>query len=167
MALPGLDHTDCGKGDVRLVDFGAVVDVDVSILTLRRDINSSPVQITEASEESSVSQLRSHLESLSQMTLTPLIRNNKDVVKRLTLSPDGQLWIMPWSALPLHAKRLMIEDHQFRCGLSSCSLIPSAPDGSGSYAMALIVVDPNFDLDRNERVTRRSRQRSADNLADV
>jgi CHAT domain-containing protein/tetratricopeptide (TPR) repeat protein len=64
------------------------------------------------------------------------------------ISPDGALWLVPWEALPLADGRYAVERHAIRYVVSGRHLArPAAPPAPGR---ALILADPDFDLDETE-----------------
>jgi CHAT domain-containing protein len=74
--------------------------------------------------------------------------------RTLILSPDSNLWLVPWAALPLEDGRLAIEEYTLRfvvCGRDlTTSQTADIPSGPG-----LVIADPEFGL-TTEKVAART-----------
>lgn len=137
-----------GTGEIVAVDLGLAEPVDRRITAARNAVHA-PDTLTglrTRGEQEAAESANAALQSLSAEVLAPLLPHVRDF-EQLILSPDGQLWTIPWAALPLPDGRYAIEQYQIRLAVSGRELLqeaerlplqitPSAP---------LIVADPGFD----------------------
>jgi CHAT domain-containing protein len=68
------------------------------------------------------------------------------VSKRWLISPDGNLWLLPWEALTLKDGKYAIEDHHISYLTSGRDLAPSVAP-KVEMSAPLVLADPDFDLD--------------------
>jgi CHAT domain-containing protein/Tfp pilus assembly protein PilF len=132
-------------GPVRLVDLGPAGRIDAAVRRFREAMAESDKLIVAKGDGRAEAALREHLAALSRLALGPLL----PVVaghKRWLLSPDGNLWLVPWEALTLADGRYAIEKHQVSYLTSGRDLLP-APTPKVEVTAPLVMADPDFDLD--------------------
>jgi hypothetical protein len=66
--------------------------------------------------------------------------------RRWFLSPDGNLWLIPWEALPLPDGTYAIEKHRIHYLVSGRDLVSDAARSHRHSAPPLVMADPDFDL---------------------
>src|SRR5262249_15999757 len=81
--------------------------------------------------------------------LEPL-RKELDGAERWILSPDGALWLVPWSALPLNDQTVAVEKHPIQLVVSGRDLLLSALKLDRKPSAPLGGADPGFGLGRRE-----------------
>jgi CHAT domain-containing protein len=91
--------------------------------------------------------LRPHLEKLARLVLQPLVRAAGER-KRWYLSPDADLWLVPWAALPLADGRYAVEDYCLHYLISGRDLV--AAPAAIRPGQALVFADPDYDLGLKE-----------------
>jgi CHAT domain-containing protein len=65
--------------------------------------------------------------------------------KNIILSPDGELWLLPWAALPASVDRFLTEEYGLQFVISGRDLIAPRDDRALSRSAPLILADPDFD----------------------
>ncbi len=130
------------KGDVTIVDLGPADAIDAAIQTVRKQLTEAPKLIADKGEPAAEKAIRPALDALSKLVLEPMlptIRNSKKWV----VSPDGLLWLAPWSALTIGDK-YVVESFDVRFVNSGRDLVNVAAKVKGSAP--LILADPDYDL---------------------
>jgi tetratricopeptide (TPR) repeat protein len=131
------------RGAVRIVDLGAADKVDAAVKQLREALKAAPALLKARGEAQAEKALREPLEALSRLVLHPLLRHVGKVQGWL-ISPDGNLWLVPWAALTLPGGKFAIEEHRISYVVSGRDLL--APAGKVKPRAALVLADPDFDL---------------------
>ena len=131
-----------GKGDVRLVDLGERWPVSLAVGAYQKAMKDAPrqIQIDEADAEAAV---KKALKGVADLVLAPL-QPHLGGVKRWLISPDSDLWLVPWAALPLKDGSYAVEKHQISYLISGRDLL--RPAGTAKSGPALVLGDPDFDL---------------------
>jgi CHAT domain-containing protein len=133
-----------GGGDVRLIDLGPASAVEEAVAQVRQALQSAAVTIGRRGEADAEQDLRQPLAALADRVLRPLLEQIGRR-KRWVLSPDADLWLVPWAALPLPDGRYAVEGHQIRFVGSGRNL--TRRDGAEPADPPLLLADPDFDLD--------------------
>ncbi|MEZ6128052.1 MAG: CHAT domain-containing tetratricopeptide repeat protein [Planctomycetaceae bacterium] len=92
-----------GRGDVQFVDLGLAEPIDQLVADVRRTLLKAPGEkgdIAATSEQDAVTRLNDTLQAAATRLWKPLSERLGDSTE-LLLSPDGDLWLFPWSALPV------------------------------------------------------------------
>ncbi len=87
--------------------------------------------------------VREALASVSTRLFEPLLAHAGSE-RHLVLSPDGLLWLLPWSALLTNEGQYLVQQYDLRYVVSGRDLI--APSRTSPSSSPLIVADPQFDL---------------------
>jgi CHAT domain-containing protein/tetratricopeptide (TPR) repeat protein len=142
-------------GPVRLLDLGPAEAIDKVVQQVRQALQDAPKAIRLKGEADAEKAVREPLEALAKKVLHPLLPHIGKS-KRWVLSPDGNLWLAPWAALPLPDGRYAVEQHTLSYVISGRDLVQSPP-AQAVPAAPLVLADPDFDLDPAElsRVNRR------------
>jgi hypothetical protein len=93
--------------------------------------------------------------ALRKTILDPL----KNVIgerKTLFLSPDGELTRLPFEVLPIgkEGDHWLVDDYDIGYLSSGRDIMRFAFLDGGSYAYPLVAVDPDFDIDYNDKISR-------------
>jgi CHAT domain-containing protein/Tfp pilus assembly protein PilF len=131
-------------GSPRVVDLGSAERIDAAIQRVRAGLRSAVARIKGSGEEKAEQSLRQHLEALSKLVLAPLLPHAGSVT-RLLISPDGNLWLVPWEALLLRDGTYAIEKYRIGYLTSGRDLLPASHSRVKSGA-SLVMADPDFDL---------------------
>jgi CHAT domain-containing protein/Tfp pilus assembly protein PilF len=132
-------------GPARLVDLGDADRIDRAVRQFREAMRDAGKRIKEQGEEKAEKELRGHLDALSKLVLAPLLPH-VGKAKRWLVSPDGNLWLVPWEALLLKDGKYAVEEHEIAYLTSGRNLLP-APRAKVKAGAPLVLADPDFDLD--------------------
>jgi CHAT domain-containing protein/Tfp pilus assembly protein PilF len=131
------------KGKVRLLDLGPADRIEAAVQTVRKAMKDAPKRILSNGEPDSEKELRQPLEALSRLVLQPLLEH-VGAAKRWVVSPDADLWLVPWSALLLKDGRYAVEQYEIRYAVSGRDLAqqPAKP----ATGRSMLLADPDYDL---------------------
>src|SRR5262249_21122513 len=107
----------------------------------RQALQHAPKAIRLKGEADAEKAVREPLEALAKKVLHPLLPHIGKS-KRWVLSPDGNLWLIPWAALPLPDGRYAVEQHTLSYVISGRDLVQSPPAQAVSAA-PLVLADPD------------------------
>jgi CHAT domain-containing protein/tetratricopeptide (TPR) repeat protein len=136
-----------GKAPPRMVDLGEAADIDAAISAVRgsiadfgrRWVADRSGSIREEEEEKSYKEEVRPLHDL----LFARLRKELGDVKRVYLSPDGQLNLLPFEALVDASDKYLVESYQFAYLSSGRDLLRTTRgEGKG----AVIFADPDYDM---------------------
>jgi len=133
-----------GGGDVRIVDLGPAAAIDGHVSKLRQQIKTAPSAVTQHGEVGTAADFQTCVAEVSRSVLHPLLAELEDT-QELIISPDSELWMLPWNALLLPDGRYLVEQYRTRFVLSGRELVRRLPERSAISGPALFA-DPNFDL---------------------
>jgi tetratricopeptide (TPR) repeat protein len=88
------------RGEVRLVDLGPADTVDAAVRAVREALDGAPALLKKVGEPAAEKAVRAPLEALAKLVLHPLLPH-VGKAKGWLISPDGNLWLVPWAALTL------------------------------------------------------------------
>ncbi len=138
-----------GAKPVRVVDLGPAAAVDETVTELRKQIAAAADYLKKVGEVEAQRKVAAHLERLAQSVLRPLA-DDVGGIEDLVVSPDGQLWLVPWAALPL-GDQMLIEKCAIRLVVSGRDLLPAtAAAKAPSPTSPVIFADPDYDLNPGE-----------------
>ncbi len=108
-----------GQGDVKLIDLGLASEIDSLIATIRKSMGpEEAIRINTQGEEAVTKALSVPMQQLADriwLPIKPLLGEATQII----LSPDGPLWLVPWSALPIEGDdQLLIEKYALRLVIS-------------------------------------------------
>jgi CHAT domain-containing protein/Tfp pilus assembly protein PilF len=133
------------EGDVRVVDLGEAAAIDEAVAAVRRALEQSAGVIRQRGEPAAEKELRGPLEALSNLVLRPLLPHAGQS-SEWVVSPDGNLWLVPWEILLLADGKYAVEQHALRYVVSGRDLV-ARPGREAKAGAPLVVADPDFDLD--------------------
>ena len=137
-----------GHGEVELIDLGEAATIDAAVERARLLLSQAPERCREAGEQVAERELSAEMARLADLVWQPLAPHVKQA-KKVVISPDSTLWLVPWAALPVGEDRYLIEDFELQFVVSGRDLA-KASDGAGAKQPSLIVADPDFDLQPGE-----------------
>ena len=132
-------------GQVRIVDLGEAKAVDDAVEKLRQALKEAPKLIEAKGEPQAEKALRVPLQKLSDLVLKPLLPHVGESEEWL-VSPDANLWLVPWQMLLLADGKYAIEKHRISYLNSGRDLAARVPS-KVTPTRALVLADPDFDLD--------------------
>ncbi len=144
-------HTD--ERTVQVIDLGKAENIDAAVQKYQdafRDCQSpdtakNPLAVL--GEPEAEKRLRTSLAVVGRLVLDPLLPQLNDKVE-IILSPDANLWLVPWAALPVPGKgdEYAIEKWNIHYVISARELAPQVSLKQGTDAPA-IMADPDYDAD--------------------
>lgn len=130
------------KEKLSIVDLGLASDIEKNIQAFRQSLDAEGRFMGSSEERASAQRLDVHLQTLADQILKPLmpaIRRHK----RLIISPDAELWTVPWSALPVATNKYAIEQFAIQYVVSGRSLVAKTPKGNLTDPVVLYEPDYN------------------------
>jgi CHAT domain-containing protein/Tfp pilus assembly protein PilF len=133
------------KGAVRVIDLGDAAKIDAAVKEVRQVLEGSMKLYCAKGEAEAEKALRAPLEALSRLVLHPLLKQAGPAADWV-VSPDGNLWLVPFVCLLLPDGKYAIEKLRLRYALSGRDLM-ARPAAAGVKATTpLVLADPDFDL---------------------
>ena len=145
------------NGEAHLVDLGEAGPIDERITRVRRELAGAPERLRKEGEVQAEQAAPQALQALADKVLQPL-RQHLDDCTQWVISPDGNLWLVPWAALPLDEKTYAIEKHTIGYVISGRDLVLNPLKLDRKPGRPLVVADPDFDLGVDE-ASRRAREK--------
>jgi tetratricopeptide (TPR) repeat protein len=131
------------RGDVQVLDLGEAEALDRLVERARQALLDSAKTVTRVGEVEAAAAAHKPLQELAARVLHPLL---PAVAKyeEWVVCPDGALWLVPWSALPLPGGPFAVEKHLIRHVVSGRDLVlePAPAKAEAAYLFA----DPDYDL---------------------
>jgi CHAT domain-containing protein/Tfp pilus assembly protein PilF len=138
------------KGDVRLVDLGTADKIDGAMVKLTTLLTAAENDVKATGHEGAlldpakVTQAQAVLKDVAERVLWPVMPH-LDGRNRWIISPDHQLWFVPWSALPDDkGTSFVVQSHTISCLLSGRELLN--PKVNGAQKPPLMLAFPNYNL---------------------
>ena len=132
MAARTLRRLDHHQNRRQLIDLGPAEPIDAAILSARRACRSAESKPADA------------LKALSDLVLKP-IESKIAAFPRWLVSPDAELWLAPWAALPLSNGAYCLEKHELNFLVSARDLVNTDYQAIATRQPALFA-NPDFDL---------------------
>ena len=139
-------------GKVSLVDLGEARTVEAMIRKTLNTIDEAPKLIQQKGDIEATAQMSAALQPLAKQILHPLL-SHVSAQKRWIICPDGDLWLVPWNALPLPGVKLTyaVEKHTISYVTSGRDLVTAVSPGQpGKVQPPVIFASPDFDLGKAE-----------------
>ncbi|WP_186776284.1 CHAT domain-containing protein [Rubripirellula reticaptiva] len=135
-------------GPVQFVDLGLAEPIDTLVATTQEQINASGALINGLGSIESTERLYEAMRPLTTAVWEP-IRKTIGNSKKLIISPDANLWLIPWAAIPVGDKRYLVEDFEVQLLNTGRDLVrPINP--ADELNGPVIIADPAFDSDARE-----------------
>jgi tetratricopeptide (TPR) repeat protein len=132
------------NGPTAVVDLGPADKIDLGLKQFRAAMKVAGKHVVADGEEKAEQALRKHLDELARMVLAPLLPHvGKSSV--WLISPDDNLWLVPWETLPLPGGKYAIENHQIGYLTSGRDVLPVVGPRVRVRG-PLVLADPDFDL---------------------
>jgi len=147
-----------GKGEVQVVDLGDASAIDTAVAAYRdtlRAASNAKGSTTNGSEAKAEQVLRESAKPLVDKVLQPMMAGVRaagceESAQELIISPDGELWLLPWGALPLEDGRYLVGKYATATVTSGRDLLPS--NDNVKALESLVFANPSFDLPAAELV---------------
>jgi CHAT domain-containing protein/tetratricopeptide (TPR) repeat protein len=142
-----------GKEVIEVIDLGEASAIDELVAAYRATLlaalgENGTIAITgEAAAEAA---LKSAAKPLADKVLQPILARIRGsgfsgALEEVIVSPDGELWLVPWAALPLDDGRYLVEQYSITTVTSARDLLHASKSPSEGTA-PLIFADPLFKL---------------------
>ena len=137
------------QGDVHVVDLGPAEAIDAAVKAVRQALQDAqgspqhPSAVTQDGEPDAEKAMQKPLRELARLVLDPLAEHI-DGKKRWYISPDADLWLVPWAALPLKDGRYAVEAHTISYLVSGRDLV--AAPSEAKPGRPRMMADPDYDL---------------------
>ena len=133
------------SGEVAFDDLGPADLIDRQIAAVRQEIAQAPQRIRELGEVEATRKLSEMTRRLAeQLAVVDWLRP-----KKLVISPDSNLWLVPWAALPAYGsagaepKTLSIEEREIQLVVTGRTLV--SPQNDLATNRPAVFADPSFD----------------------
>ncbi len=133
-----------GRGQVTIIDLGEAKIIDDAVQELRQSLQQGDKIAREHGEPAAEQQTSAPLRQLAKLIFEPLLPHLGQA-RRLIISPDGQLWLVPWAALLLPDGKYAVENYEISYVVSGRELVARGSQPSSPQA-PLVLADPDFDL---------------------
>lgn len=140
----GIDHYVAWltpkSGAQQVVDLGQADEIDEQISGLLKLLRETAMRCAKDGEDVAFARMLPALRELSDQLWGPI----EDAVseQKILLSPDGQTWLVPWSALLSHTGRFVIEDIQLQFHVSGREVVSEA--AKVVAGRSVIFANPDF-----------------------
>jgi CHAT domain-containing protein/tetratricopeptide (TPR) repeat protein len=148
--VPAADH-----GDVRVIDLGPADAIDHAVAAVRTRLAAASTDIRQQGEPAATEEMRTVLRELAKLILDPCLEVVDEPIasgaaateprqlRNLVLSPDANLWLTPWAALPLANGSHLIEHRGLRYVVTGRDLVRPANRPLATNP-PVILADPDF-----------------------
>jgi CHAT domain-containing protein/tetratricopeptide (TPR) repeat protein len=133
---------------IEILDLGDVTKVEPLLQKVRAQFATAAQAdgpLLNLGEAEATKALNTELSKIAELIWKPLAAKIPAGTTELIISPDGELWSLPWSALPITDQKLLVEDYAVRFVTNSRSLFTSSSSAKNA-GKPLIFSDPDFDL---------------------
>lgn len=130
-------------GRTRAADLGDAASIDSLIKDARTKLESAPAAIKSKGEIEAERELQPALKALSDRLLAPF-RKELAGSTRWVVCPDADLWLVPWSALPLDDTIYIAERHAIRLVISGRDLVVDPLRLDLKASQSVVIADPDF-----------------------
>jgi CHAT domain-containing protein/Tfp pilus assembly protein PilF len=136
-----------GAGAIALVPLGEAEPIEQTVRAVRAALAEAPKEIRAKGEPGAEKLVRTQLHALAERIHGPLAHGLAGAGTWFVV-PDGELWLVPWGALPLGEKQYVIDRHEVQFLNSGRDLLRPRPALSNSTAY--VFANPDFDLTYGE-----------------
>ncbi|HEX3147932.1 MAG TPA: CHAT domain-containing tetratricopeptide repeat protein [Gemmataceae bacterium] len=138
--------------ETQVADLGSADPIDAAMRAVRREFDAAAKTIRDQGEPQAERDIRVKLAGLGKLVLDPL-RRHIDSKARWIISPDSNLWLIPWAALPLDPGAYAVERHDIRYVVSGRDLLLDPLKLDRKTTAPVIVADPDFDRGPSGAIT--------------
>ncbi|MCA9054183.1 MAG: CHAT domain-containing protein, partial [Planctomycetaceae bacterium] len=128
---------------IRIVDLGSAREINAAVSLVRKDLQEAPTKLAGAFPKAAAEETRMKLQQLAEKLLGPFSKQLAGV-RELIISPDADLWFVPWSALVLEDGKYLVEKAEVAMVVSGRQLCRESTSQPRPYAV--IMADPAYEL---------------------
>ncbi|MEM8613056.1 MAG: tetratricopeptide repeat protein [Cyanobacteria bacterium P01_H01_bin.105] len=147
------------QGNLQAVDIGEAAEIDKLVAKVIRGIlRNRPINMTK--------RLAHELEQQLIGPLRPFLRNNK----KIRISPDGQLNLLPFEVLVDEQQRYLVETYEFTYLSAGRELLQRQDNITASRKPSVLIANPDYEatnLAAADRVSNHSDNRSSKLMANL
>src|SRR5262249_11543269 len=124
--------------------------IDELVRTVQKDVARASALLREQGEVQAEKSWQTKARALAECVLDPLLAiEDAKSAQQWVLGLDGDLWLVPWAALPMADGRYLVEQSRLRLVTVGRDVAPAAKgDDARAVEAPAIVADPDFDLPR-------------------
>ena len=131
-----------GQGDVTAFDLGDADGLDALAEAARSAIQAAPRDVARLGEPAAVKKLDKLLAAAARRVLAPLLPA-AGRYPRWVVCPDGDLWALPWAALPVADGAAVVERYVLEFVVSGRDVAAARPEVA--TGPPVILADPDYD----------------------
>ncbi len=133
------------NAEVRFVHLGSAAAIDAAVRSVQEQLSGdNAVKNIQFDPADAIKQVNSKLRDVSQQVLWPLLPF-LDQSTHWMISPDSQLWLIPWAALIMPDGKYVVESVNV-CNLVSGRDLLARSHSLSSSKYGYVLADPDFDL---------------------
>lgn len=137
-------------GPIQIVDLGAAAEIDAMVQAARKTLEGTVDGLEKLETEKKLeSDAAAKLAAVAKLVFESL-RPHLGKATKLILSPDGELWLVPWAALPAGKDRYLVEDYSLRYVVTGRDLVEFSAGKKPKTTAALILADPDYNMTPTE-----------------
>lgn len=133
-----------GAGDIQIVDLGPADAIDQEMSRLREGIGDTLDALRSGEDEDVADRVEASAKKLYAMLIEPVRPVLKDS-RELLISPDANLWLLPFNALVSAEGKFLVEEFELRYLLSGRELVGERPPRA-LVTPPVIYANPDFDM---------------------
>ena len=126
-----------------IVDLGEARRIDSAIYDIRQLVQTAPQRIALVGHVAAEREYRKSLRRLSDLLLQPLW-GKIGGKQHWIVSPDSQLWFVPWGALQSADESYAVETYEISCVASIRRMVHDRGESS-AVGPAVVVADPDYE----------------------
>jgi CHAT domain-containing protein/tetratricopeptide (TPR) repeat protein len=133
-----------GAGPIHIVGLGEAARIDAAIRSAREALEGTIDRLEKRESEKKLeADAAGKLEAVAKLVFEPL-KPHLGKARQLIISPDGDLWLLPWAALPVGKDHYLVEDYTLRFVVTGRDLVEDGVNRKVEAAAALILADPDY-----------------------
>ena len=148
-----------GEGEVKMIHLGSAKTIETAITALRKQLDANVAeQISKKGEGALEQEFIRQSKQISQLVFAPLEKHLSDV-EEIIISPDAELWTIPWEALRTVDEKYILEKYRVRY-LTTGRELAYAKRSVKFASPPIVMADPDYDLstDKIDAVDERNKQ---------
>src|SRR5262249_40466635 len=135
-------------GEPRTIDLGLASDIDSLIKNLSTAQQNAQHAVAHLGEPRAEHQIGQALDALASRLLKPIAKEiDIAAAQQWLISPDSNLWLVPWAALRADDGSYIVEKHSIQLLVSGRDLLLNPLQLDRQPGVPIVVANPDFDMD--------------------